>query len=31
MCDEYVEFFQTLLREVFKKRMCLDLTEIGGK
>ena len=31
ICDEYVEFFQTLLREVFKKRMCLDLTEIGGK
>ena len=31
ICDEYVEFFTSLLREVYKKRMCLDLEEIGGK
>jgi len=31
ICDEYVEFFSSLLREVFKKRMCLDMEEIGGK
>lgn len=30
MCDEYIRFFQTLLREVFKKKLCYDLSELGG-